>query len=246
MARSMVAATVSGPPPSLRIGPALVVVPDGLRHARVEARVGAVRRYGPVHRAGRGVGEARADEARLHYRDPYAEAGDLEAEGVAQGLHGVLCGVVVAAAGEGEPAAHGGDVDDPAPPLPAHPRQHQLAHPHQPEHVGLELPAHLLHRDLLDRPGLAVARVVDEDADGALAPLDLPDGGPHGGLVRHVEREELAADVGEGRYLLDVSGGGVDPPAAVARRSAVARPMPVEQPVIRTALETATPSRPRR
>jgi hypothetical protein len=182
--------------------------------ARVEARVGAVRGGGPVHRTCRRVGEARADEAWLYDRDPYAEAGDLEAEGVAQGLDGVLCGVVVAAAGEGELAAHGGDVDDPAPPLPAHPREHQLAHPGEAEHVRLELPAHLLHRDLLDRPGLAVARVVDEDSDSSLAPLDLLDGGPHGGLFRHVEREELAADVGEGRYPLDVAGGGVDPPAA--------------------------------
>ena len=79
----------------------LVVVPDGFRHAHVEARVGTVRGGGPVHRAGRGVGEACADEARLHDRDPYAEAGDLEAEGVAQGFNGVLCGVVVPAAGEG-------------------------------------------------------------------------------------------------------------------------------------------------
>ena len=81
--------------------PPLVVAPDGLRHGRVERRVGSVCGCSSFHRAGRGVGEARADEAWLHDHHAHAEAGDLEAEGVAQGLDGVLRRVVVAAAGEG-------------------------------------------------------------------------------------------------------------------------------------------------
>jgi hypothetical protein len=41
------------------------------------------------------------------------------------------------------------------------------------EDVGLELGANALARNRLDRPGPAVARVVDQHADGALR---LPDG----------------------------------------------------------------------
>ena len=60
------------------------------------------------------------------------------------------------------------DVHDLAPALLAHPRQHEAAHRQQAEHVGVELGADALVGDRLDRARLAVARVVDEHADGAL------------------------------------------------------------------------------
>jgi hypothetical protein len=80
--------------------------------------------------------------------------------------------MVDAAAREGEATAHRGDIDDLAPTLPAHPGQDELAHAHQPEDVGLKLPAHLVERHLLDRSRLAVTGVVDQHADRPLGLLD--------------------------------------------------------------------------
>jgi hypothetical protein len=179
----------------------------------VEAGVGAV--FRAVHRSDRGIREAGADEARLDDGDLDAEASDLEAQGVAQRLDGVLGRVVVAGAGQRQLPAHGGEGDDPAVLLSPHPRQHELAHLHQPEDVGLELGADLLHRHGLDGPGLAEARVVDEHADGPFALLDLFDGPTHRVFVGHVEGQEHAAMSFERGYLLDVAGRGVDLPAHV-------------------------------
>ena len=51
------------------------------------------------------------------------------------------------------------------------------AHAEQAEDVGVELGAHALVRDRLDRTRLAVAGVVDQHADGALGLLDRRHGG---------------------------------------------------------------------
>src|SRR5207247_3608866 len=115
-----------------------------------------------------------------------AESADLEAQGVRERLDRVLCGVIDAPAREGQPAAHRADVDDPPPALPAHARQHQLAHPHQPEDVGLELTPHGLDRDLLNGAALTVAGVVDQDANRAFYLVDGPDAGAHRVLVGYV------------------------------------------------------------
>ncbi len=74
--------------------------------------------------------------------DVDAEAAHLEAQRVGDRLQRVLGRVVAAAAGERQPPAHRADVDDPAPALRAHLRQHQLREAHEPEHVRLELAAH--------------------------------------------------------------------------------------------------------
>ncbi len=92
----------------------------------------------------------------------------------------------------------------------------------------------------LDRTALAVAGVVDEHADGPLGVLDRVDRGAHRGLVRHVERQRLAAGCRAGRR--SIRG---DAPwrrrcsPSLASRSAVARPMPVEHPVMSTTCESA-------
>ena len=82
--------------------------------------------------------------------------------------------------------------------LAAHPGQDELAHPQQPEDVGLELaPDARPSGTVSTAPALAVAGVVDQHADRALGLLDRVDGGPHRVLVGHVERERLAAAVCE-------------------------------------------------
>ena len=146
-----------------------------------------------MDRANGRLPELRPDQARLDDRDADPEALDLEAQRVRDRLDRVLGGVVDPAAGEHEPPAHRADVDDPPVMLAPHPRQHQLAHPDEAEHVRLELAADLLHRDVLDRPGLAVAGVVHERANRALVLLDAGDGGPHRLLVCHVKRQQPAA-----------------------------------------------------
>src|SRR3954452_2722474 len=138
---------------------------DALRRAgdrRVERRVRALDRRARRHGAGGGVGEAGLDDPRLDDHDVDAEVLDLEAQGVADRLDRVLRRVVEAAAREREVRAHRRDVDDPPVALGAHPGQHELAHPHEPEDVRLELAADLVERDLLVRARLAVAGVVDE------------------------------------------------------------------------------------
>ena len=50
--------------------------------------------------------------------------------------------------------------------------QHELAHAHEAEDVGLELAADHVERHALDRPRLAVARVVDQRPDRAVLGLD--------------------------------------------------------------------------
>ena len=120
--------------------------------------------------------------------------------------------------------------------------QDELAHPYQPEDIGLELAAYVVHRDRLDWSALAVARVVDEHADASLLADDLVDRGRHRRLVGHVEGQGATAEVGEVGEGLESTGGGVD--RRSGRRvswSAVAPPIPVEHPVMSTAVEDARP-----
>ena len=229
---------------------------DGLRHALGggrQPRVGvgrsccprrptpASRRRGSRRGAASGVGRAdrllepAAGDARLDDDDLHPERLDLDPQGVAEGLHGVLRRVVVAPERKGHPAAHRAEVDDAAAAGGAHPGQHELAHPRQAEDVGLEHGPHLVHVDLLDRAVLAVAGVVDEGADGAVGRLDLGDGRRHRRVVGDVERRSRGRPGRRGRP--GCRGGERWPtpcgPAA-SSSSATARPMPVEQPVTRT------------
>jgi hypothetical protein len=123
--------------------------------------------------------------------------------------------VAEAATGEGEPAAHRAQVDDLAPPLGAHAGEHELAHPDQPEHIRVELAADLIHRHRLDRAILAVAGVVDENADRALLLRDGLYSLSHRPLVGDVEREQLGALGFEHRHRIRVARGCIDIPAAV-------------------------------
>ena len=87
----------------------------------------------------------------------------------------------------------------------------------------------------LDRAGLAVAGVVDERADRALGLLDRGDRRPHRILVGDVEGQRPAARARRGRRSTRCGGRSRRPSSrARARRSAVARPIPDEHPVIST------------
>jgi hypothetical protein len=136
---------------------------------------------------------ASASPTAVDDRHADAEALDLEAQRVADRLDRVLGRVVEAAARKGEVGTHRGDVHDPPGALRAHRGEHELAHPHEAEDVGLELAADHVERDALDRPRLAVAGVVDQRADGAVLGLDGPDRLGHRGLVRDVQREQATA-----------------------------------------------------
>jgi hypothetical protein len=144
---------------------------------------------------------------------------DLEAQGVAQRLEGVLGGVVPAPARKRQPAAHGADHDDPPPALSPHRRQDQLGQPHRAEDVGLELPAGVGQRHGLDGPRPAEAGVVDQDPDCAVLLLDHIDGGPHGIVVGHVERQGPAAERFEVGEDLGPAGGGVDRPSRTSKKA---------------------------
>ena len=171
----------------------------------------------------------------------HAEAAHLEAQRVGERLHRVLGRVVDAAAREGELAAHRADVHDPPAALrgacPAAPAGTSAAGRRRWSRTG---GARSSIGTRLDRAALAVAGVVDERADRALGLLDRRHGRAHRVLVGHVERERAAAGAFEVLDRLGPAGGRVDGQCPRrARCSAVARPMPVEQPVIRTALRVS-------
>jgi hypothetical protein len=130
----------------------------------------------------------------------------------------------VAATREREVRAHRRDVHDPSRPPLAHGRQDELAHPHEPEDVRLELPAHIGDRDLLDRARLAVSRVVDERVQRPVLRGDRLHRGAHRVLVGDVEREQPAPaglEIGDRR---DVARGGVHRESV--RREALGRRPP--------------------
>src|SRR5207302_11136435 len=149
---------------------ALVGTGGRARDGGVEFRIRPVARCRGVNRAHRGLAEGGLDEPGLDHDHVDAEAADLEAKRVADRLDRVLGRVVEAAAREREAPSHRADVDDLAPALAAHAWQHELRKAHEPEYVRVELAAHLVERYFLDRPALAVAGVVHENADGALGP----------------------------------------------------------------------------
>ena len=157
----------------------------------------------------------------------------------------MLGGVVDAAAGKDDLAAHRAEVDDPSRARAAHPGQHQLAHPHQPEDVGLELPADAVHRHRLDRAALAVARVVDQGAD---RPVLLSTSATALSIERSSvtsSAQRLAAALLQVLDRLGVARGRVTRSSRRRpSRSAVALPIPVEQPVISTGRDFSIPIAP--
>ena len=76
-----------------------------------------------------------ADTAGLNDDDVDSEGAQLHAQRIAQGLDGILGGVVPAAQRCGQFPADGGDVDDGARALGAHVRGHQLGEATQAEDV---------------------------------------------------------------------------------------------------------------
>lgn len=91
--------------------------------------------------------EACDDQSGLDQDHVDAEAPHLEAHGVADGLQGVLAGVIDPTAGEGQSAAHRTDVDQLAFPALTHARKNELAHADETEDIGLELSPDILDGD---------------------------------------------------------------------------------------------------
>src|SRR5664279_4164633 len=146
----------------------------------------------------------------------------LNPERVRQRLHRVLAGVVERSARQCHPAAHRGDVQDPALPGPAHPGQHQLGEPDQAEEVRFELPADVVHRHLLHGPVQAVPGVVDQHPDRPRLRQDRLDSRGHRSVVGDVQRQGADALIGKVLDRLEASRGGVHGAArsvyATARR----------------------------
>ena len=150
-----------------------------------------------VHAGDSGRREVCDDQPRLDQDRVDPEPAHLKAQRVRDRLDRVLGRVVVAAAGKRQPPAHRADVDDLAPALLAHLSQHELGQRDEPEHVRLELPAHRVQPDLLDRAALAVAGVVDQHAHGPVRALYLRHRRAHRLLVGHVQRQRSAARLGQ-------------------------------------------------
>jgi hypothetical protein len=107
-------------------------------------------------------------------------------------------------------------------------RQRGLRDPQRAEQVGLDLSTGLLLGDLLDRPEVAVAGVVDDDVQAAEMLVSLGDGGERRLPVGDIERErEQRVAVLDPQVLESarVAGGGRNAIAALQCR---ARPLPTE------------------
>lgn len=104
----------------------------------------------------------RREEAGLDDDDTDPEMGQLDIEGLGDGLQGVLGGGVVAAQGPGDVPGHRGDVDDDTGAAAEHAGHESLDQANRAEDVHLEHLADLFHRDLLDRAGEGDGGIVDE------------------------------------------------------------------------------------
>jgi hypothetical protein len=181
--------------------------PDG----RVEPAIGPV---GDGDRSDRRFRELCPNQTGFDHDHVDAKALHLEAKRVAERLDRMLRRVVPAAAGEGQAPAHRADVDDPPPALAPHAGEDELRQPGETEEVRLELAPCVLERDALDRAAEAVARVVDEGADGALRVFDLLDRGPHRALVGDVQAEQAAPRLLEAGHRLEPARARVHRPPA--------------------------------
>jgi hypothetical protein len=106
------------------------------------------------------------------------------------------------------------------------------------QHIGFQLHPSVIERDLFDGAQLGVAGVVNQDADRAMLGADALDRDVHRLRVGEVERQRrdvLGYQIRQSSTCRAVAYTGR--PAAWSR-SAVARPIPEEQPVIRAAWET--------
>lgn len=83
-----------------------------------------------------------------------------------------------------------------------------MRQPKPAEHICFELPSHEVEGNLLQRPILAIAGVVDENADRAEFALDCFDRALARGLVSDIERQRAAADGAQIAESGDVSRGG--------------------------------------
>jgi hypothetical protein len=127
----------------------------------------------------------------------------------------VLGGVIGAATGERQPAAHRSDVHDAPLPGAAHAGQHELRQAQQAEHVGVELPAQGVDRHFLERSRLAEPGVVDQRAHAAMVPFDDGHRASHRIFIGHVERQRPGAGLPQGVEHVGTPRGGVDGPARV-------------------------------
>ena len=107
--------------------------------------------------------------ARLHGAHLDTERADLEPQSLAERLEGELGGRVVGQHRRHDASRQRRDVDDLAAAAAAHAGQDGLDHPPRPERVGVELAPQLLLGAELGRPVQAVAGVVDQHVDAAVA-----------------------------------------------------------------------------
>src|SRR4051794_39943087 len=153
-------------------------------------------------------GELGRDRAGLDQGDAHVPTGDLLAQRLAEGAHGVLGGVVDPAAVAGHASSHGRDVDEVghAPRVaagrPQQVRERGVSGVQQPLDVEVDHALPLLQRGVDDGPEQHHAGVVDHGVE----PTELLHGGGHG-LLGLAPVRDVGGD-GERRTALVVDGGG--------------------------------------
>ena len=219
IASAIAAATVSGPADASLAGSL----------SRDDSHCFASSSYGPPSRPKTAslAPNVGLEHARLDQHDANPEVTDLVVQRLAEPFDAELRGRVEAVERRRDPPGERRHVHDRARLALAHLRQHRLDHADHAEHVGLEHAANLGEWHRLDRADHAEAGVVDEH-------VDLTRGGNRG-------RDRLVGVDVEGERRGDVEvGEGLGAPRRrdhleprLVSSTAVARPIPVEQPVTR-------------
>jgi len=175
---------------------------------------------GPLRLLGRILAEGAHDRAGLDERDRDARAPQLHAERVGERFHGILGGAVAAHQRGGDQAVGRAHVDDPPRALAPHLRDQAVGELLHAEDVHLELPSQRLARNVFDRAGLSVARVVHERPERSVEPFDRLGGrAMHGRAVRDVERDRLEPFASERFQVLGLASRRNHVPARVAEHA---------------------------
>ena len=138
---------------------------------------------------GRNVAPFRIDAAGLNQNHIYAEGLQLHAQGIAQSLHRILGHVIPAAERQHHPADHRAHIHNAAEAVLPHGRKHQLGEARQAEDIHLQLPAGLLHGNILDGAEVTVAGIVHQHVYTAFRRQDIGHAGLHGRFGGNVQAQ---------------------------------------------------------
>jgi len=157
------------------------------------------------------AGELRGNRPRLHFHHLNAKRRQLQAQCVAQGMHGGLGRAVGAGERRYQHPRDAADINH-QPACTAQQREQCAGHPDNREDIGLELLAQGIDAAVEQRPHGAVAGVVDQDVEG----FKLLGQTGQGLAVVHIQLPGAEAGGVQALDILSFAGGSPDVVAGIA------------------------------